>query len=237
MVTSELERTYFFNGGFLSVATYLRDQRYVRDLVQYQNSHLYSLGVVDGLAASAEGASLEISPGMAIDSQGRSLFVTDALSMDMSSQSLIAGKVYYVVLEYSDSILSGSSIQELQTTQTITESPKLGKLSVNKPTKQSGGVGLCSFKIDSSGKVGSIVQSDEAGRVLATLNLQLTSHPSSALSDLTQSATQANPDALGDPKSDRTPMPSDQSLNGFLLKTVKDMAERIKALEDKVGQL
>ena len=174
-MTDPLTRTYYFDGELLSATTFIRDQRFVRDLNAYQNSNLFSAGVVADLTPSGQGTTtLTVGPGMAIDDAGNPLFVMSDLPLPLSAQTLSSGKTYYVLLQYSNSTTDGTPVSALQSQMTITDQPRLTLSDAGNapPTKAGQGVILCSIQVDASGKLTQIGTDSASGRVAATLKLQ-----------------------------------------------------------------
>lgn len=169
--SAPLSRTYYYDGELLNKSTFVRDQQYVRDLTQYQNSFLYTGGIVQGLEASGNGtATLTIAAGMAITGNGVPLFVLSDMATSVSSLQLTAGSVYYICLIYSDSIHDNTPQAQLKQTMTITERPVIAPPSTTAPSDP-GQVPICTITVDANNVITALDATAGGARVASTLRL------------------------------------------------------------------
>ncbi|RKG88563.1 tail fiber domain-containing protein, partial [Corallococcus sp. CA053C] len=186
-----LERTYYYQGELLQLADFIRDQRYTRDLVGYQNRQLFAPGVLQGLALSGlGGTSLIVAPGMAFSGAGVPLYVVR--NTNMTAQGQTPDGSYLAVLDYADNNTPEFQAS-LKSTHAIIENPKLTLAPVG-PTAPGNGIilGIVAFK---SGKVDSIDQTATSGRQTSWLLLPTSS--SSVAPTSFRGALRVEPDSTG----------------------------------------
>ncbi|MBX5484120.1 MAG: tail fiber domain-containing protein [Myxococcaceae bacterium] len=197
---NNLVRTYYYQGELLQLADFVRDQRYVRDLVRAQNVSVFSPGVACGLTLSAQGTVVTADAGFAFDGNGVPLVVAQPTPLDISGLQLAAGD-YYVSLAYADD--SAGNVSNLRTTHTITEQPVLQKPSTDVPPAPA--IVLGKITVGPDGNISGVDQSPASKRQLATVLLP----PASATAPKSLEAT-APGDGLRGPLS-VGPLPGDGS--------------------------
>ena len=211
--SAPLSRTYYYDGELLNKSTFVRDQQYVRDLTQYQNSFLYTGGIVQGLEASGDGtATLTIAPGMAINGNGVPLFVLSDMATSVASLQLTAGSVYYICLIYSDSIHDNTPQAQLKQTMTITERPVIAPPGTTAPSDP-GQVPICTITVDANNVITALDATAGGTRVTSTLRLtaapgggtQQAAPKAAKVAPATTELAVASPETTGDGSAGKAP--------------------------------
>lgn len=149
-MTSQLTRTYYYDGELLAKGDFIRDQQYVRDIIALQNQNLFTPGVVSGLGLSVQGSSINVATGLAFAKSGTPIAVLTTVSRSMAG---VSAGTYNLWIDYSDTNKNNPNIQNLQATHTIIEQPLLSSLPTATPAPTQTAVIIGQATVDGSGAV------------------------------------------------------------------------------------